>query len=131
MEKTQKPPEPINKIEISDNTHSSPLVFENEDEPMGNVILNHELLSLAKAALIKKKILFYNVDLHLSNILNTKTIQINNKKYNFKHLILCLGKNFTDKAYIYKHVFSHDHKSDLGFVKDSIRHYQTAYEIFT
>ena len=32
-------------------------LFENEDEPMGNVILNHELLSLAKAALIKKKIL--------------------------------------------------------------------------
>ena len=39
--KLKSSPEPINKIEISDNTHLSPLVFENEDEPMGNVILNH------------------------------------------------------------------------------------------
>ena len=129
--KLKSSPEPINKIEISDNTHSSPLVFENEDEPMGNVILNHELLSLAKAALIKKKILFYNVDLPLSNILKTKTIQINNKKYSFKHSILCLGKNFTDKAFINKYVFTHDHKSYVGFFKHSIQHYQTAYEIFT
>ena len=129
--KLKNPPEPINKIKISDNTHSYPLVFENDDEPMGNVILNHELLSLAKAALIKKKILFYNVDLPLRNILNTKAIQINNKKYSFKHTILCLGKNFTDKVFINKYVFNSDHKSYVGFFKHSIQHNQTAYEIFT
>ena len=66
--------------------------------------------------LLKKKILFYNVDLPLSNILNTKTIQINNKKYSFRHSILCLGKNFTDKTFINKHVFTHDHKSYVGFL---------------
>ena len=38
-------PEPINKIEIFDSNHTTPLIFENDDEPMGNVILNHELLS--------------------------------------------------------------------------------------
>ena len=62
-----------------------------------------------------------------SNIL----LQINNNRYNFKHSILCLGKNFTDKAFINKHVFTYDHKSYVGFFKHSKQHYQTAYEIFT
>ena len=58
-QKLKSCPEPINKIEISDNNHTAPLIFENDNEPMGNVILNHELLTSAKDALIKKK--YYSI----------------------------------------------------------------------
>ena len=60
--KLKSHPEPINKIEISDSTHKNPLVFENDDEPMGSVIFNYELLSIAQEALIKKKKFFYNTN---------------------------------------------------------------------
>ena len=58
-QKLKSCPEPINKIEISDSNHTVPLIFENDNEPMGNVILNHELLTSAKDALIKKK--YYSI----------------------------------------------------------------------
>lgn len=124
-------PEPINKIEISDSTHMTPLVFKNDDEPMGSVILNYELLSIAIDALMKKKILFYNIDLLLTDVLEGKIIQIDNKKYKFKHPILCLGKNFTNKKIINKHTFVNNHKSYVGFFKHTQHHNQTAYENFT
>ena len=89
-QKLKSCPEPINKIEISDSNHRAPLVFENDNEPMGNVILNHELLTSAKDALIKKKILFNNIDISLTDILKNNVVQIKNYKYRFKHLILCL-----------------------------------------
>lgn len=129
--KLQSCPEPINKIKISDSSHTSPLVFENDDEPMGNVILNYELLSSAKEALMKKKILFYNTDLALTDILENKVIHLNNKKYSFKHAVLCLGKNYINKTIINKYTFVNDHKSYVGFFKHTHHHDQTAYEIFT
>ena len=129
--KLKSRPEPINRIEISDSNHTSPLVFENKDEPMGNVIFNYELLTTAQEALMKKKILFYNIDLPLTDILKGKIIQIDNKKYRFKHPILCLGKNFINKKIINKHTFVKNHKSYVGFFKHTKRHNQTAYEIFT
>ena len=47
-------PEDIKKIEISDNINNDPLIFENLDENMGNVILNRELLLIARSKLLKK-----------------------------------------------------------------------------
>jgi ubiquinone biosynthesis UbiH/UbiF/VisC/COQ6 family hydroxylase len=124
-------PEPINKIEISDSNNTAPLIFENDEEPMGNVILNHELLTSATDALMKKKILFNNIDISLTDILENKFIQIKNNKYIFKHSILCLGKNFSNKKIINKYTFVGNHKSYVGFFKHSYNHSQTAYEIFT
>jgi len=130
-QKLKSCPEPINKIEISDNNHTAPLVFENDDEPMGNVILNHELLTSAKDALMKKKILFNNIDISFTDILKNKVIQIKNNEYKFKYLILCLGKNFSNQKIISKHTFVGNHKSYVGFFKHTYHHSQTAYEIFT
>ena len=129
--KLKSRPEPINRIEISDSTHMTPLVFENDNEPMGNVIFNYELLTTAQEALMKKKILFYNIDLPLTDILEGKIIQIDNKKYSFKYPILCLGKNFINKKIINKHTFVRNHKSYVGFFKHTQHHNQIAYEIFT
>ena len=129
--KLKSRPEPINRIEISDSTHETPLVFENDDEPMGSVIFNYELLTTAQETLMKKKILFYNIDLPLTDILEGKIIKINNKKYSFKYPILCLGKNFTNKKIINKYTFLGNHKSYVGFFKHTQQHNQTAYEIFT
>jgi 2-octaprenyl-6-methoxyphenol hydroxylase len=130
-QKLKSCPEPIDKIEISDSNHITPIVFENDDEPMGSVILNHELLTSAKDDLMKKKILFNNIDISLADILENKVIQIKNNKYKFKHLILCLGKNFANQKIISKHKFVGDHKSYVGFFKHTYHHSQTAYEIFT
>jgi 2-octaprenyl-6-methoxyphenol hydroxylase len=130
-QKLKSCPEPINKIEISDSNHIAPLVFENDDEPMGNVILNHELLTSARNALMKKKILFNNIDISLTDILENKVIQIKKNKYSFKHSILCLGKNFSDQKIISKYTFVSDHKSYVGFFNHTHHHSQTAYEIFT
>ena len=49
----------------------------------------------------------------------------------FKHLILCLGKNFSDQKIVSKYTFVGDHKSYVGFFKHTYHHSQTAYEIFT
>ena len=124
-------PEPINKIEIFDNTDTTPLVFENKDEPMGNVIFNYELLSIAQDSLMKKKILFNNIDLPLTDVFESKIIKIDNKKYIFKHSILCLGKNFNNKKIINKYTFEKNYKSYVGFFKHTKYHNQTAYEVFT
>jgi 2-octaprenyl-6-methoxyphenol hydroxylase len=130
-QKLKSYPEPINKIEISDNNHTAPLIFENDDEPMGNVILNHELLTSAKDVLVKKKILYNNIDISLTDIIKNKVIQIKNNKYRFKQLILCLGKNFSNQTIINKYTFAGDHKSYVGFFNHTYHHSQTAYEIFT
>ena len=61
-------PEPINKIEISDTINQSPLIFENINEEMGNVILNRDLLVEAKQFLLKKNILIENVNIEISKI---------------------------------------------------------------
>ena len=81
-QKLKSCPEPINKIEISDSNHTVPLIFENDNEPMGNVILNHELLTSAKDALIKKKyysiILIYLLQIFLKTMSSkSKIINLN------------------------------------------------------
>jgi len=130
-EKLKSRPEPINKIEISDSINSAPLIFENDDEPMGSVIFNYELLATANKVLTKKKILFYNINLSLDDVIEGKVIQIKNKKYSFKYPILCLGKHYTNQKIINKHTFINDHKSYVGFFRHTQHHNQTAYEIFT
>lgn len=124
-------PEPINKIEISDTINQSPLIFENINEEMGNVILNRDLLVEAKQFLLKKNILIEDVNIEISKIKSNEKIRIKHKNYFFKKIILCLGKNYDDDATIKKFSIPSLHKSYVGFFDHSISHNQTAYEIFT
>ena len=41
-------PQSINKIVIKDYINTSPLIFSNQDEPMGNVIFNTEMLKIVR-----------------------------------------------------------------------------------
>ena len=45
------PPQPIDKIVIKDNINRNPLIFKNDDESMGNVILNKEIYKIARQKL--------------------------------------------------------------------------------
>ena len=74
--KLKSRPEPINRIEISDSTHTIPLVFENDNEPMGNVIFNYELLTTAQDALMKKKYYFIILTCPLPIFLKEKLLKL-------------------------------------------------------
>tara|TARA_B100001093_G_scaffold480612_1_gene510641 strand:- start:725 stop:1186 length:462 start_codon:yes stop_codon:yes gene_type:complete len=77
--KLKSHPEPINKIVISDSVNTTPLVFENEDESMGSVIFNYELLSLAQDALMKKKNYFIILTCPLLIFLKAKLFKLKKK----------------------------------------------------
>ncbi len=124
-------PEDIKKIEISDNINNDPLIFENLDENMGNVILNKELLLLARSELLKKKSLIFEVNISIDDIAPQKIIDIKNKEYVFNGIILSLGKNYTNNAIIKKISIPSSHKAYVGFFFHSKNHNQKAYEIFT
>ena len=124
-------PEPIKKIEISDTINKSPLIFENNKEEMGNVIINNDLLEQARKYLSKKNLLNLGINIDISKIKINKNIKIKYKVYTFKKIILCLGKNYDDNLNIKKYSFPSLHKSYVGFFDHRIPHNQTAYEIFT
>ena len=86
-------PQPINKIIIKDNINVNPLIFENEDEIMGNVILNKEIYEIARKKLEKLNILKIANSLATSEIFPKKKVIINNKYYTFKKIIISIGKN--------------------------------------
>ena len=50
-------PQIINKIFIKDYINSTPLLFTNQSEPMGNVIFNKELHEIVRKKLKKFKII--------------------------------------------------------------------------
>ena len=124
-------PEPINKIEIADTINKSPLIFENTNEEMGNVILNKDLLAEAKKFLFKKNILIENLKIEVPKIKPNKIVNIKKKYFSFKKIILCLGKNYDNDVAIKKFSIPSLHESYVGFFDHSIFHNQTAYEIFT
>jgi len=124
-------PEPISKIIINDDYFNPPLTFQNSKEDMGNVVINQELLIESRKLLEKKKILISGVDFHIPNISPNKKVQIKNKNYSFKKIILALGKKYQDDKNIKKYSFSKDHTSYVGFFEHSKNHFQTAYEKFT
>ena len=124
-------PEKISQIIIKDYINKTPLIFENDQEPMGHVAFNREVLSNARNQITKKKIIFENYDVDIHNLLNTKTLEINQKKYKFKKIILCTGKNFELPSLIKKSTFKSKHKSYVGFFHHTKNHNNIAYEIFT
>ena len=129
--KLKTKPEPITKIEISDTINISPLIFENINEEMGNVIINSDLLEQARNSLFEKKLLIQGIDIDISKININKNIKIKNNNYIFKKIILCLGKDYNNNLNIKKYSFPSLHKSYVGFFEHSIIHNQTAYETFT
>ena len=122
-------PQPINKIIIKDYINPNPLIFENNDESMGNVVLNKEVLKEAKKLCLKNKILINNFALDYNNIAENNIITIKQKIYKFKKVILCIGKNLklkTNNPKKNNYQFSH-----VGFFDHSKTHNNIAYEIFT
>ena len=127
--KLKSKPQPINKIIIKDYLNPDPLIFENNQESMGNVVFNREVLLEAKKLCHKHKILIDNHDIDYNHISENNVITINNRKCEFKKIVLCVGKNLkfnlkTNKEK--KCQFSH-----VGFFGHSKSHNNIAYEIFT
>ena len=124
-------PQKIDKIVIKDSINKSPLIFENKEEEMGNVIMNSELLKAARKFLLSKKIIIQLKDFEISQIKSNQILIFNGKKYLFKNIILSVGKKFSDEKIIKKISFPNNHHSYVGFFNHSLNHNQTAYEIFT
>ena len=125
-----KKPENIDKIIIKDYVNHEPLVFENH-KPMGYVAYNQEILKKARTKLLKSHSLIYNFDFCLNDILGEKKLIYKNKLYQFKNIILSIGKNFNLPYAIHKKNFHSEHKSYVGFFNHSKNHQNIAYEIFT
>ena len=129
--KVKSEPEPIKKIVIKDYINKQPLVFDNPKEEMGNVIFNRELLIISRKILIKQKLLVEGINIEIEDILPNKKISIKGKKYLFKYIILSMGKRYQNNNKIKKFTFPSDHFSHVGFFRHSLKHKQTAFEIFT
>ena len=125
-----KRPENIDKIIIKDYVNDEPLIFENQ-KPMGYVAYNQEILKKARSKLLKSHSLIYNLDFCLNDILDQKKITYKNQLYQFKNIILSIGKNFNLPHAISKKNFNSEHKSYVGFFNHSKNHQNIAYEIFT
>ena len=72
-------PQCIRKIIIKDIENKEQLFFENENEEMGNVIFNKELLSLTRKELKKYSSLKQINDLEFSKLIPEKIISFNKK----------------------------------------------------
>ena len=125
-----KRPENIDKIIIKDYVNDEPLIFENQ-KPMGYVAYNQEILKKARSKLLKSHSLIYNLDFCLNDILDQKKITYKNQLYQFKNIILSIGKNFNLPHAISKKNLNSEHKSYVGFFNHSKNHQNIAYEIFT
>ena len=124
----QTKPQSIKKIVIKDYLNRSPLIFNNDKENMGNVILNTELLKLVRQKLINLKILKTNIN--LENIIPNKILNINKRNYLFKKIIISIGKKITSDLKSKSIVFNKGDYSYVGFFKHQKNHNSTAYEIF-
>ena len=127
--KIKSKPQPINKIIIKDYFNQGPLIFEDSFEPMGNVVFNEEVLSEAKKLCYKNKILINNFSLDYNNIPENNIITIKDKKYQFKKIILCIGKNLEFNTH--RNNYKNNQHSHVGFFNHSKNHKNIAYEIFT
>ena len=124
-------PQPIEKIIIKDNVSKQPLIFKNEDEDMGNVIFNRELFVLSRKKLTNLKILKTNTDFEIKDLLPEKIIQANKKNYQFKKIIISIGKNIITNTDHKNIIFDQKHSSYVGFFRHNKDHDNTAYEFFT
>tara|TARA_B100000989_G_C19528102_1_gene468040 strand:+ start:33 stop:1154 length:1122 start_codon:yes stop_codon:yes gene_type:complete len=124
-------PQPIDKIVIKDDINDQPIVFENDYESMGNVIINKEMFKLTRKKLLNLKILKTNINLEMSNVFPNKKIYIDKKNYSFRKIIISTGKSITSSINHKSIVFDQKHRSYVGFFKHSKEHDNTAYEFFT
>ena len=129
--KLKSQPQKINKIIIEDNINEKPLIFENDEESMGNVILNKEMSKVARQKLVNLKILKIETNIEISKVLPDKVILIDNKNYSFKKVIISIGKNIVSDLNHKTITFDQKHQSYVGFFKHSKDHNNTAYEFFT
>lgn len=131
--KLKSKPQPINKIIIKDYINKYPLIFENNKESMGNVVFNQEVLSEAIKACSEKKILINNFDLDYNNLPKNNIINIKNKIYSFKKIILSVGKKvkFNSIDETQDKFYKNYQLAHVGFFTHSKVHNNTAYEIFT
>ena len=123
--------EHISKIIIKDFINKENLIFHDAKESMGSVIFNKKLLQITRDFLKRNKILIDGVDSNSLNIKPKSIININNKYFYFKKVILGMGKNYTDVNKLKKTEFESKHNAYVGFFKHQKNHNQVAYEIFT
>ncbi len=123
-------PQLIKKIIIKDYINSSPLIFKNDKEIMGNVIYNAELHKIVLQKLKNFKILKTNFKINIDNIKPNTSISIKNKNYSFKKIILSIGKKIISDTKQKKIVFDNGDHSYVGFFKHKKDHNSIAYEIF-
>ena len=124
-------PQPINKIIIGDDINLQKLIFENDQEPVGNVIFNKDIYQTVRKKLEKSKILKTNINFDTSNISPNKSLKINSKNYKFKKIIISIGKNIISDKSHKSIVFDQQHYSYVGFFKHTKDHKNIAYEFFT
>jgi 2-octaprenyl-6-methoxyphenol hydroxylase len=129
--KLKNKPQKINKIVIKDYINKEPLIFENKDEEMGNVIFNNELLSITRQALKTNKSLLEIPTFNLNYFHSNQVIRFNNQKYFFEHIVLSVGKKFDNDILIKKYSLNSKHHAFVGFFKHAYSHNQIAYETFT
>ena len=130
-ESLKSKPQKIEKIVIKDNINDHPLIFVNDDEPMGNVIFNKEVYEITRKRLENLEILKMDVNLEFTKILPDKILKINNKNYLFKKIIVSIGKSIISDVNHKSIVFDQEQYSYVGFFKHTNNHNNTAYEIFT
>lgn len=128
---TLKQTQPIKNIIIKDFINAEELIFKNSQEDMGTVIYNNELLLKIRKILLDKKILYKNINISITNLLQSKKENILGKKIEFKKLILTVGKFFDDNLIIKKRSFAEGHTAYVGFFNHTLSHQNYAYEIFT
>lgn len=124
-------PQSIDKIVIKDNINKKPLIFENEFETMGNVVLNEEIYEIARKKLENLNILKIVNDIDTSEIYPNKNLLINGNNFYFKKIIISIGKNILSEKTHMSITFNNNHHSYVGFFKHSRVHSNTAYEFFT
>ena len=129
--KLKNVPQKINKIIIKDFINKDPLIFENKKEEMGNVILNCELLDIARKQLKNTKSIIETNKFEFNQLFESEVVKINNNQYFFDHIILSFGKNINENDLIKKFCIPSSHHAFVGFFDHSVDHDQIAYEIFT
>ncbi len=123
-------PQQINKIIIKDYINSSPLIFSNDREAMGNVIYNAELMKIARQNLSNLQILKSNIQIDLRSLSPKKITKIHNKYYSFKKIIISIGKKITSSQINKSLTFNNGDFSYVGFFKHQNDHNNFAYEFF-
>ena len=130
-EKLKSKPEDIKKIKIKDNINFESLIFDSQEETMGSVIFNKDLLKIAHNELKIKNLIYKDINIPINNLLPHQVITINKKKFNFKKIIVCVGKNYLNSKVLKKFSFRSNHNSFVGFFNHTKQHNNVAYEHFT